>query len=134
MGYCFLNEANLFINWFIYKGALINGYIIFKFKNVPWSPWCWTVYSSSFGHISQKDPPNSPPSFIAQRSSVKHFQIISETLSWVGMKKLAMTCILHGNIEIKLTKMVQGQFLLGCQLTVSLSHSQHWNSISLLND
>ena len=47
--------------------------VISKFKNVTWSPWCLTLSSSSFGYISQIDLPSSPPSFIAQRSSIKHF-------------------------------------------------------------
>ena len=46
-----------------------------------------------------------------------------------------VTCILlHRNIKKDLPKIVLGQFPLGCQLPVPLSHSQHQDSSFLLYD
>ena len=41
--------------------------VISKFKNVAWPPWC----TSLFGYKSQIDLPNSLPSFVVQKSSMK---------------------------------------------------------------
>ena len=95
--------------------------VISKFKNLPWSPWCSTLTSSSFGYILQIEIANSPPSFIAyhQWSAL----LSGNVLLWFYQNKLVMTCILlYRNIKNNLPKMLLSQFPLGCQLPVSRLH------------